>query len=411
MKIFYGWVIAFMAMIILMISNGIVIPGITVFDSALLESFGWSRGALKFRDLLTFAFAGLVGPFAGALADRYGVRRLIAFGLLLLAGCLFAYARIQSVAGMYIIHTLYAAVLATSGLIVAVMLVSHWFVARRGTAIGIALVGTSLGGIIFPQLGTSLIERYGWRRAFEIEAIFPILLFVLVLLLVRDRPADKGLEALGASTAGDPHEQKTGAQKTSVSDQGMDYGAALRTPTFWALAFAAMTTFYAILGAQAHLFLHLTDQGFDPGTAAKGVSLLFLLALVGKVTFGFLADQLDRKRVFLGNLLVMLVGVVLLATMVPSLIWPAIALFGLGWGGLYTLLQLLTVESFGLKAFGKILGTITVLDALGGGLGIWLTGLLFDRTGSYQVPFAVLAVLVFFALLAATQVRVAPHRS
>lgn len=403
-RIHRAWLIAGMAMVSLWISNGLIIPGITVFDGALLETFDWSRGTLKFRDLLTFAFAGLLGPFAGALADRFGVRRLMAFGAVLLAGCLVAYARIQSVVGMYIIHTLYAAVLATCGLIVAVMLVSHWFEARRGTAIGIALIGTSLGGIFFPQFGSAMIEQYGWRRAFEIEALFPLALLVLILLFVHSKPADKGLFAYGVGHEG-TIPVSVGDAAPAAPQADVPYGEAIRTPTFWALAFAAMTTFYAILGAQAHLFLHLTDQGLSPKTASRGLSLLFLLALVGKFVFGFLADQLDQKRVFLGNLVVMLAGAVLLASLQPALLWPAIALFGLGWGGLYTLLQLLTVNSFGLSSAGKILGTITVLDALGGGLGIWLTGLLFDRTGSYQVPFAVLAGLVFLALLAATRLR------
>lgn len=79
-------------------------------------------------------------------------------------------------------------------------------------------------------------------------------------------------------------------------------------------------------------------------------------------------------------------------------------LFGLGWG-VYTLIQLLSVESFGLKAAGKILGTITTFDAIGGGLGIWLTGALHDWTGSYQAAFLLVAGLIFLAFLAATQVR------
>jgi MFS family permease len=135
------------------------------------------------------------------------------------------------------------------------------------------------------------------------------------------------------------------------------------------------------------------------------VSTLFGLALIGKFLFGYLADHIKHKRVFLGNLAVMLIGAILLATMKVGLFWVAVILFGLGWGGLYTLLQLLTVECFGLRATGKILGTITVLDAIGGGLGIWLTGLLYDTTRSYQVPFTVLVVLILFAMMAATQVR------
>ncbi|MEM7049237.1 MAG: MFS transporter [Acidobacteriota bacterium] len=393
---FYGWVIAGASLVALMVTNGMIIGGINVFDEALLEEFGWSRAALKFRDLLTFAIAGLLGPLAGAIADRFGVKRPMLFGALLLAGCYFFYGRVSSIGQMYVIHTLFALVLATCGLIVTVMLVSHWFVAKRGTAIGIALVGTSLGGVLFPKLGTALISSYGWRTAFAIEAAFPIALLVVIALLVRDRPETIGLEPLGAS-------QAAGAGPTSAS--GLAYGEALRTGTFWALAFAAMTTFYSILGAQAHLFLHFRDLGFEPATAASALATLYLMALVGKFAWGFLADVLPQKRVLLVNIGVMWLGSVLLATLQPNLVWPAVLVFGLGWGGLYTLLQLLTMNTFGLKASGKILGTITVLDAIGGGLGIWLTGLLYDRTGGYQVPFTVLAVLIALAWIAATQVR------
>ena len=401
---FFGWVIAICAMTVLFVTNGMIIGGINVFDESLLEEFGWSRSDLKFRDLLTFALAGLLGPLAGALADRYGVRRLMAFGAILLVVCFLLYGRIQSIGHMYAIHTLFALVLVTCGLIVAVILVSHWFVVKRGTAIGITLVGTSLGGMIFPQVGTALIERVGWRQAMAWEAVFPVALLLVIATVIRNDPQDKGLLPYGVQphpAVGDDRHKHGGAAELP----GLSYGEALRTGTFWALAFAAMMTFYSILGAQAHLFLHLRDLGFSLKVASTGVSTLFGLALIGKFAFGYLADHLKHKRVFLGNLAVMLTGAILLATLKVELFWVAVVLFGLGWGGLYTLLQLLTVECFGLRATGKILGTITVLDAIGGGLGIWLTGLLYDTTGSYQVPFSVLVILILLAMIAATQVR------
>jgi len=401
-RFFYGWVIALCAMTALFISNGMLIGGINVFDESLIREFGWSRSSLKFRDLLTFALTGLLGPLAGALADRFGVRRLLAFGATLLMVGFLLYSRIQSITHMYLIHCLFSLVLVSSGLIVAVMLVSHWFVEKRGTAIGITLVGTSLGGIFFPQVGTWLITTFGWRKAMMWEAVFPLILILAVIFLIRNSPKDRGMLPLGVEpqTAAD-----VAAGKPDIELAGLSYGKAIRTKTFWALAFAAMTTFYSILGAQAHLFLYLRDLEFSPQVASTGISLLFGMALFGKFGFGYLADRIPHKKVFYGNLAVMLSGAILLATVKVELFWVAVVLFGLGWGGLYTMLQLLTVECFGLKATGKILGTITVLDAVGGGLGIWLTGLLYDKTGSYQVPFTVLVVLILLAILAATQVR------
>ncbi len=401
-RLHYGWIVAAATMLLLLVTNGLIITGISAFDVELLETFDWSRGTLKFRDLLTFALAGLMGPFAGALADRFGVRRLMLFGAALLAVALVFYGRIQTAMHMYLVHLLFALVLVTCGLIVSIMLVSRWFTAKRGTAIGIALMGTSLGGMFFVPFSTGLLARLKtdtpgaeevWRQAMTWEALFPVALVLLILLLIRDRPEDKGLEPYGG------HPKATG---TAGELPGLAYGEALRTGTFWALAFTAMATFYSILGFQGHLFLHLSDLNMSPG---QGYKVLFGMALIGKFTFGLLADYFDHKRVFVANIAVMLTGALLLVTLRPDLLWTALVLFGLGWGGLYTLIQLLTVESFGLRASGKILGTITTLDAIGGGLGIWLTGLLHDRTGDYRAAFLVVAVLIGLALLASTQVR------
>jgi MFS family permease len=392
------WIMLLFAMLMLVISNGMILTGLSAFDKALITEFGWSRGALKARDLITLLATGLAAPFIGMVIDRVGVRRLILLGAAILAVAYVLYSRITSPLHAYLIHLLFAVVLVGCGLNVAVILVSNWFEAKRGTALGIAIMGTSFGGMIFPPLITQLIASQGWRPTFVSLAAAPVALLVLAWLVVRSRPADVGEVAYGSGAAAKPNAPLT----------GMSYAEATRTPTFWILCFTACMTFYAMMSAMAHLFLHMQDLGFPPPEAAKALSLMFGLALVGKFVFGTLSDYLDQKLVFLANLLVMLGGAVVLATLQVSLVWTAVALFGLGWGGMYTMLQLQAVNAFGLKAAGKILGTLVMVEAIGGGVGIFLTGVLFDRTQSYQIAFTLICVLLTLSFLASLKVARAP---
>jgi MFS family permease len=395
-RFFYGWAIAASAFFTLLVTNGLTFAGITVFDPAMLKEFGWSRGTLKFRDFLTMALAGVLSPLAGAIADKYGVKWLMAGGAALLAVALVAYGQIGSAAAMYAVHVLFAVVLASCGIVMAVILVSRWFVKKRGTATGLAMVGTSAGGALFPALGGLLVGTYGWRTSLTLYAIFPAALVIVILLLIRERPADMGLEPLGAAAPG----------SAGGPPPGLDYGEAVRTRTFWLIAAAGSMTFYAILGISANLVLHLRGQGLDLPAAARGLSWMFIMGLVGKFLFGYLADLFDHKRVLLVNLAIMFAGSLALASMQMRLFWPFVILFGLGWGGIYTLLQLLTMDAFGLKAAGRVLGTRTVMDAVGGGLGPWVTGWLFDRTGSYQVPFLVVSALILVTFFSSMTLRI-----
>ncbi len=398
MKRYYPWLMAIMGLLVLMVSNGLTITGITAFDEALLTQFDWSRGALKFRDLITLLLAGVMAPFIGIAIDKVGPKILILIGSLMLAVLYFAYSKIGSITHVYLIHVGFAAVLVAAGLNVAVIMVSQWFVTKRGTALGITLVGTSLGGVVLPKVIVAMLPVMGWRESFVWLSLVPLVLFVLVLLVVRT-PAQMGMQPYGAGA-----DNRT-AKGASDAYPDMTYAAAMRTRTFWALALVAMTTFYSILSASAHLFLHMRDMHFDLATSGQALAVMFGMGMVGKFMFGFLADIFRPKGVFLVNLVIMACGAFLLATLKPSLIWYALVLFGLGWGGLYTMIQLLAVNAFGLSSAGKILGTITMFDAITAGLGIWITALLFDRFGNYQIAFNVLFGLIVIAFFVALLVR------
>ena len=401
MKRYYPWLMALLGMMVLMVSNGLIVTGLTVFDESLLKEFGWSRGELKLRDLITLVLAGWMAPFLGAVIDRVGPRKLILAGLALLSILYAAYANIHSLIHIYLIHVGFAAVLVAAGLNVVVIFVSQWFHTNRGTAIGIALVGTSLGGMVFPKLGVHMMQSMDWRTAFLWQAAVPLVAMLVAYLFARS-PRPGGILPWGA----DKMVAATGAAPVGVGGRpDLTYSQALRTRTFWALSITAMATFFSIMAASANLFLHMRDLGFTPQQAGNGLGVMFGLAMVGKFVFGMLGDLFPAKRVFLFNLAIMAFGALILMTMRADLLWYALILFGLGWGGLYTMIQLLAVTAFGLSAAGKILGTITLLDATTAGLGIWLAARIFDVTGSYKPAFQLIFVLIVLALLAATLVR------
>lgn len=389
----YHAVIVVAAMLVLMISNGLTLSGLGPMRKAYAAELGWTPAQVASGDLITFVLLGLLAPLVGPLIDRFGTRVLMQLGLLALAAGYGLYGDLQSLGQLYAIHALFAVVLALCGMVPVVALVSRWFEAARGTAIGLALVGSSVASFVFPPLAERwLIPAYGWREAFGVLAWVAIGGCVLVVLLVRSAPADSGRLAYGAQAPGPL--QAGGLAGLSVRE-------ALRTRAFWILCTAAFMTFFAMLGTLNQLPFFLGSLGL--AELSGGYAAMLGSALVGKFLFGFLADRLGAKPVFLGNLAVMALGAALLALAQAGSVYAALAVFGAGWGGLYTLLQLLTVQSFGLKATGRILGWIALVDCIGGGLGGVVIAEVAARSGSYAAAYGLLTAMITLALLAATR--------
>jgi MFS family permease len=399
---FYRWIIVLCSFLILFVSNGITIGGITVLDLELLQSLSEDAGRevtlgeLKIRDALMFGTAGLLGMIAGWLADKVGVKPLIIVGLALLALCNFAYSQVQSLTDIYLIHVVFGLVLVMCGMMINVYLISRWFDKNRGLAIGLVLAGTSLGNAFFPQLNTWLLQDMSWQQVFQYLALIPLLLLPVAIFVVKGAP-EESRQAAGSSEPAD------------AELDGYTLGEALRSRNFWIICTLAFCTFYSILGMTAVTFVFLREANYPAQLAATGVTILFIGGLVGKVSSGYLAEKLGRKRVLLTGLAFMLVGALSLVMAVAQgdevFIWIGLVGFGFGWGGIYTLIQLLSADLFGLKSLGKILGAVNVLDTLGGAMGPVLTAMLYDRTGSFVISFGVITAMLVVATLASSMLR------
>lgn len=402
----YRWIIVACSFLILFVSNGMTLGGITVFDEQLLwaltESMGRGEadrvmlGELKIRDGIMFATAGLLGMGAGWLADRVGVKPLIIVGLALLALGNFGYSRVQSLTDVYLIHTVFGLVLVLCGLIINVYLISRWFEKNRGLAIGLVLAGTSLGNAFFPQLNTWLLQSYEWQEVFRWLALIPLALLPIAIFVVRGSPDEA-------------------ARKADVKNRvmpelpGYTLLQALASRNFWIVCTVAFCTFYSILGMSAVTFIFLRTAEFPAQLAATGVTILFMGGLIGKIISGYLAETLGRKLMLLVSLGLMLLGSIGLVLAVAYnselFIWVGLVGFGFGWGGIYTLIQLLSADLFGLRSLGKVLGAVNVLDTFGGAMGPVVTAMLYDRTGSFLVSFGVITVMLIVATIAAAMLR------
>ena len=246
-RFFYGWVIVAVAMLALIVSNGLSIGGIPVFYKFIREDFV-SSGAvdadraesfIAFGASLTFLFSGLVSPFAGWLIQKFPLKLVMLSGCVMLGTGLLLHASVNTVALVYTARVMMGVSLGFVGVLPSVVLVSNWFVRRRGTALGLLLTGTSVGGVVIPPIATPLIERFGWRTAMVLVSLIVwLVLAPAIALLVRSHPTD-----IGAVPDG---EDSTLDVDATSEKEGLTFSDAIRTPLFWIFAFGAALIFYPI---------------------------------------------------------------------------------------------------------------------------------------------------------------------
>ena len=404
----YRWIILAVCFFTITFTNGLTLGGLVVFDRELLDYLSEVTGEqvlrqeLKLKDAITLWSTAVFAFIAGIIIDRVGVRALMMSGLLMLSATFYFYAKSDSLLDMYIIHIFQGMVLSMSGMVINVILISKWFNDNRGLAIGVLLAGTSVGNGVFPQINTYLltISDGDWRQVMMWLALIPLAYIPVLFAFIKESPEDV---AIKEEDAGNDF-------KSSSIESGLTLQQTLVTPNFWFLSVMAFCTFYSILAMIGHVFLMLDGEGYSPQVSATGVSIIFIGGFIGKVISGKLAEMIGRKIVLVGGVAMMLMGSLLIVSAIfyknPLLIWIGLTLYGTGWGGLYTLIQLLVADLFGLIAIGKIMGVINIIDTIGGGLGPIITAVIYDSTQNYLMPFLVISALLAVALISSSMLRI-----
>jgi MFS family permease len=399
----YGWVIVTIAVLSLMISNGLAIGGLPPFYKPIREEFV-AIGAIDASRAesfignsanITFLLSGVFSLIGGWLISRSGLKPVMLIGCGLLGGGLVIHSQASTAEVVYAARALMGASLGFIGVAPCVVLVSRWFDKGRGTALGIVLTGTSLGGAAIPLVAAPLIAQYGWRYAMiGLTSIIWLVLVPAIAFLVRE-----------------PRKNATAVTSDSDAADGMTLGEAIRTPLFWAFGACAALVFYPIFVTSQQFILYLQSPkiGVSAETAAFAQSALFAISIGGKFLAGTLSDKFRAVRVMVGcSLLMFAASLVLLGLTADNSLYFLLP-FAIGYGGTFVLLQRLAADFFGRREIGKILGLITLIEVTGAAVGGRITGYLADRNGGdYTYAFygvTIAAGLAFLATLAIYALR------
>ncbi len=393
----YRWVIVAVSMLALVVSNGLSIGGLPPFYKPIREEFvaigaidpAHAESFIANGANITFLMSGVFSLLGGWLVTQFRLKPIMILGCVLLGGGLVLHSQASSATAVYAARFLMGASLGFVGVAPCVVLVSSWFKTNRGTALGITLVGTSLGGTIIPLIAQPLIANYGWRNAMlATSAVVWVVLLPLILFVVKEKSAME-------------------TELIDTPSDGVKWTAALRTPIFWALASCSALVFYPIFVTSQQFILYLQSPklGVSAETAAFAQSALFAISIGGKFVAGFLSDRLGAVRV-----MVFCAGLMFAASLVLLGLSASNALlfllpFALGYGGTFVLIQRLTADLFGRLEAGKILGSITLIEVVGAAIGGRITGYLADQnSGDYTTAFYGVTITAAGAFLAAIAV-------
>lgn len=385
-RVFYGWYILAASVVIELFGLGFGIFAITTVYPFIIDTFpAWPRTTVFAPTTIIIFTVGALSPLIGSILDRYPIRLLFAGGITIQAIALYLFSHVQTPSAYFACSALLGFGMSTVTILPNQVLVSRWFRTRVGLVNGIILAATALGSAIAPPLITRIIEASDWRTAFtwiSLLAFAPPML--VTLLVVRDSPASMGLDAYDRPDIHDRTPKR-------LVDTDARLGDAMRSSTFWILVAAVFVGGMPCYSYNKHILVHLKELGYTPVQAADYKGLFFLISACSRVSFGWLCDRFDKRRMMLLHFLCIAGGYPLLL-LVPDyrqLLLPCLIIVGIGYGGLLPSMPIMTVHYFGREHLGKILGVYKVGYDVAAASAPLLTAYLFDLYGTYRVPDAV----------------------
>ncbi|WP_338710818.1 MFS transporter [Streptomyces virginiae] len=406
-RVHRAWSVAAVTFVTIIGAAGFAsLPGLLI--EPLHEEFDWSRGTIGVAVSVNLALYGITAPFAAALMDRFGIRRVVALALAVIACG--AVATVWMTAPWQLVLCWGVLVGLGSGsmaLAFAATVTGRWFTARRGLVTGILTAAGASGQLVFLPLLAWLVDRHGWRPATVTVAVAALAVVPFVWLLLRDHPADVGLAPYGGTYAPKPAPAPGAARRALkvLAD-------AARTGPFWLLAGT-----FAICGASTNGLVrtHFVPAAHDHGmpvTAAAGLlAVIGVFDVAGTVASGWFTDRFESRRLLavyyaLRGISLLFLPILLAPSVRPPLIF-FIVFYGLDWVATVPPTIALCREHYGDDG-AIVFGWVLASHQIGAAVVAFLGGLARDLTGSYDVVWYASGALCAVAALMAMVIRRRP---
>jgi len=401
-KFFYGWVIIGVSFLNLAVAFGIWYS-FSVFLVAVSREFSWSRAAVSGVFSLFMMVQSLAAVMIGAFIDRFGPRIVFPAASVLIGFSLWLTSTIESISAYYLWYGVLTPVgICAIGYIAHSMVLPRWFEKKRGLAIGIAMAGVGVGMQVMVPLTQYIISLWGWRVAYRILAISTlVVLFIPNALLQRRNPEEIGLIPDGGAM--DTEEKRTYQGFVDVPKPvAQNLSHALRSMAFWFLVASSFFTSFAVQSTLIHQVAAVVGKGFSSAKGALFFGLTGIIGSAGKILFGYLSDRLGREPAFtlgMGSAFLGIVSLMLLTPQYDFLLYAYAVLFGLGYSSVAPIFPARSADFFLGPDFGKIVGIFSLIGGMGGAIGVWFSGKLFDLTGNYTTSFLLAAVFMILNVL------------
>ncbi|MDE2891760.1 MAG: MFS transporter [Chloroflexota bacterium] len=404
-RVFAGWWIAAAASMSSFAAVTFFNPVLGAITPDLQAAYGWSTASIGLTMVIGGVGGGVIATFVGPIADRHGARWLLFGSVGMVAGLLVSLGFVTELWQFLLIWGVGRGITVAVIDIAVVVVIANWFIQRRGSAMGLTMVGTRGGMMISPLVISAGLRLGGLREAFLLMALLVIVVGWIPSLILRRRPEDVGLRPDGrrsrASVA------TSGADPVPLSDPDWTVREAMRTRAFWLLLFGT-TILMAVSGSVNFTFVsHMTQNGIDADTARSALALWAGMGIIGGVLGGELRQRLAVRYSL--PLVILITTSALVWFVLTDSVWMAFVFavwHGLAFGAQLPLNRISFPDYFGRYSVGRIRSVTAPPQLLINAFGPFVSGLVIDSRGSYDLIYVVFVGLL---LSAAVSVLLARH--